>query len=451
MKNLARLLLGITLTVSFGLWLSGVAAAQLVYDVANYKALADADSAETIPPGTKITLQNWQQYKKFMPMWVQAAYSGAYKWHVGSEPLYTMNVGPSHHLPLPRQFVQDTEKYGGQTQLVPLSTGGFSWKGYVAGIVFPNPTEPNVGVKMAYNGWETFQPKILDFHAINWLVDSYNNVSNLESEDTFYRTMHLSDPPGGPINLPFANGFNYVTRFQVMVPEQSKYTTEMTLRPDDPTRISEVYAFVPALRRSLRLSSAAKCAPILGTDFVQDDNSWLPPNFKITFLGRKKLLVPIMDYSKAFNLKSYIAPPTAFPGWPRADTGKWELHNYNVLNLRWLTALGAYCYSDRVFYQDTETNLLAPLESYDRNGKFWKVVWEAFAPINFRGQNTIIQIASIAAVQAVDFQNSHITATVETPTTIDDDGAGSGQGGVPAEYRDMASMTQPGSLSRIMK
>ena len=60
MKNLARLLLGITLTVSFGLWLSGVAAAQLVYDVANYKALADADSAETIPPGTKITLQNWQ-------------------------------------------------------------------------------------------------------------------------------------------------------------------------------------------------------------------------------------------------------------------------------------------------------------------------------------------------------------------------------------------------------
>jgi hypothetical protein len=445
------LLRGILSTLALVLWLWGSAGAQITYDVARYQALADADSADTIPPGTKITVANWQQYKKFMPMWIQAAYSGAYKWHIGSEPAYTMEVGPTHHFPLPKQFVEDTEKYGGQAQLVPLPTGGFSWKGYVAGVVFPNPAEPNAGVKMAYNGWDAFQPKMLNFHAINWIVDTYGNVSNLESDDTFYRTMHLSDPPGGPVNLPFANGVNYVTRFLLVLPEQTKYTTEMTLRPDDPTRVAEVYAFIPALRRSLRLSSAAKCAPILGTDFIQDDNSWLPPNFKITLLGKKKLLVPIMDYSKAFDLKSYIAPPTAFPGWPRAQFVRWELRKFNVLNYRWLTALGAYCYSDRVYYQDTETNLLAPYESYDRNGKYWKVVWFAAAPINFRGQNTIISIASIAAVQAVDFQNSHITATVETPTTIDEDGAGSGQGGVPAEYRDMASMTQPGSLSRIMK
>lgn len=446
-----RLLWGTIATVAIVVCLCLPAKAQVTFDVANYKALADADSPETIPPGTRITLQNWQQYKKFMPIWVQAAFSGAYKWHVGAEPEYTIVVGPTNHYPLPKQFVEDTEKYGGQAQLMPLPTGGFSWKGYMAGIPFPNPTEPNVGVKMAYNGWDTFQPKILNFHAINWIVDTYGNVSNLESDDTFYRTMHLSDPPGGPINLPFANGFNYVTRFLLVIPEQSKYTTEMTLRPDDPTRIAEIYAFLPSLRRSLRLSTAAKCAPILGTDFVQDDNSWLPPNFKITLIARKKVLVPIMDYSKAFNLKSYIAPPTSFPGWPRSDAAKWEVRQVNVLNLKWLTILGAYCYSDRVYYQDAETNILVPLESYDRTGKFWKVVWYAFAPITFRGQKTMVQIASIAAVQAVDFQNSHITATVETPTTIDEDGAGSGQGGVPAEYRDVASMTQPGSLARIMK
>ena len=429
----------------------GLAAAQVTYDVATYQALADADSPETIPPGTRITVQNWQKYKKFMPIWVQAAFSGAYKWHVGTDPAYTVTVGPTHHYPLPKQFVEDTERYGGQAQLVPLPRGGFSWKGYVAGIAFPNPSEPNIGVKMAYNGWDAFQPKMLNFHAYNWLVDNYGNVTNLESDDTFYRTMHLSDPPGGPVNMPFANGNNYVTRFQVVLPEQSKYTTELTLRPDDPTHIEEIYVFLPSLRRSLRLSSAARCAPILGTDFIEDDNAWLPPNFKITLLGRKKLLAPIMDYSKAFDIKSYIPPPTDFPGWPRGDAGRWELRTYNVLNLRWLTALGAYCYSDRVYYQDAETNMLGPLESYDRNDKFWKVVWYAWTPINFRGQKTLIQIASIAAVQAVDFQNSHITATVESPTTIDEDGAGTGVGGVPAEYRDMATMTQPGSLARIMK
>ena len=117
MKTLARLLLGITLTVSFGLWLSGVAAAQLVYDVPNYKALADADSAETIPPGTKITLQNWQQYKKFMPIWMQAAYEGRYKWHVGPEPQYTVEVGAAQHYPMVRKYVENTEKYGGQASV----------------------------------------------------------------------------------------------------------------------------------------------------------------------------------------------------------------------------------------------------------------------------------------------------------------------------------------------
>ncbi len=450
MKSL-RLLWGTMITMAVVLCLCGMAAAQLNYDVANYQSLADADSPETIPPGTKITVQNWQKYKKFMQVWMQAAYSGQYKWHVGSGPEYTVEVGPTQHYPLYRKFLEDTEKYGGQTSLVPLPTGGFSWKGYTAGIAFPNPAEPNKGVKLAYDSWANFRPKMMNFHAWNWLVDNYGNVTNLESDDSFFRELHLSDPPGGPINLPSASDTYYASRFTVVLPEQSKYTTELTLRPDDPTRVEEIYVFLPSLRRSLRLSSAARCSPILGTDFVEDDNAWLPPNFKITLLGKKKLLQPIMDYNKAFKRDSYIQPPTSFPAWPRAGTVKWELRDFYLLNLEWLTSLGAYCYSQRVFYQDAETLASTPLESYDRNGKFWKVVWVVSAPINFRGQRTLIEIASIAAVSGIDFQNSHITATVETPTTIDEDGAGTDAGPVPAAYRDVADVTTPGSLSRIMK
>jgi|SRR5580700_5420126 hypothetical protein len=99
MKHLAKLLLGTVLVVSIGSWLLGVAAAQLVYDVANYKALADAGSTDTIPPGTKITLDNWQKYKKFMQLWMQAAYEGKYKWRVGKEPQYRVEVGATQHYP----------------------------------------------------------------------------------------------------------------------------------------------------------------------------------------------------------------------------------------------------------------------------------------------------------------------------------------------------------------
>src|SRR5260370_32242596 len=133
------LLWGILSTLALVLWLWGSAGAQLNYDVATYKALADADSAETIPPGTKITLKNWKQYRKFMQIWMQQAYEGKYRWHVGSEPEYTVEVGPTHHFPMYKKFIEDTEKYGGQAQLIPLPSGGFCWEKYFGGITFSQP------------------------------------------------------------------------------------------------------------------------------------------------------------------------------------------------------------------------------------------------------------------------------------------------------------------------
>ena len=71
-----RLLWGTVIGIAIIVCLGRPAPAQINYDLANFKAMADADSTETIAPGTKITLQNWQQYKKFMPIWMQAAFSG---------------------------------------------------------------------------------------------------------------------------------------------------------------------------------------------------------------------------------------------------------------------------------------------------------------------------------------------------------------------------------------
>jgi hypothetical protein len=36
-----------------------------------YNQLVDANSPDTIPPGTRITVRNWTQYKRFMPIWLQ--------------------------------------------------------------------------------------------------------------------------------------------------------------------------------------------------------------------------------------------------------------------------------------------------------------------------------------------------------------------------------------------
>jgi hypothetical protein len=72
--------------------------------------MASADSADTITPGTHITLENWQQYKKFMPIGVQAMFSQSYPYTVGSGPEFTVQVGPTIAVPLARRLKDGTEK-----------------------------------------------------------------------------------------------------------------------------------------------------------------------------------------------------------------------------------------------------------------------------------------------------------------------------------------------------
>ena len=102
------------------------------FDLNNYKQMADADSSATIAPGTKITLANWQQYKQFMPVALQAAFSGKYTFHLTDDPMYTLVVAPTTHVGAPRQFLSDGESIHHQHCLgwftVPLGIDDFIGK-----------------------------------------------------------------------------------------------------------------------------------------------------------------------------------------------------------------------------------------------------------------------------------------------------------------------------------
>ena len=423
------------------------ASAEMMFDESHYKALVDDTSTDTIPLGTKITLKNWQNYKKFMPAWLQALYSGDYHWHIGSEPEFTIEVGPPHDFPLPQKYQEDTEKYAGQTKLVKASTGGYTIEGYTAGVPFPNPSEPNKATKIMYNTWLVFRPAISHYYTYDWIVDQYDNVSKEETDDTWYQMSHLSEP-GMPVQLPYANGVLFAARYLVTNPEQSRYTTELQLQPADPIKFQEGYVFLPSLRRSLRLSSAARCSPILGTDYVQDDGGWMPTNFDAHYLGSKKLLTLVMDPAKAYSASAYLgggnSKSGSLPGWPKAGTNKWELRTYDVIDLQPLPVMGAYCYSHRVFYIDKQTHIgaLGGSEGYDRTGKLYKVLWAAYVPYQFRGHQTTLSYTTSMSLEW-DFQNKHATANNDEPSTVDD--------AVPAQYRDVATLSTPGGLASVMK
>ncbi len=426
--------------------LASAAAAEMMFDPQHYRDLVDASSPKTIPPGTQITLQNWRQYKNFMPLWLQAAYTGDYHWHIGPGPEFTITVGPTSNLPLPKKFLENTEKYHNQVGLEKLSDGGFAIKGYTAGVPFPNPSEPNEAVKIMYNVWLPWRPAVSRYYTWDRIVDKYGNVSPEDTDDTFFEMAYLSDE-GYPTETPAGGDYFQAGHYFVAAPEQSKYTTELQLQPKDPTKLQELYAFLPSLRRSLRLSSAARCTPLLGTDYIADDGAWLPPNFAPTFLGEKKILNLLMDPKKAFDAKAYAGggavPGGSFPGWPVAGTNHWELRTDYVLDLLALPKLGNYCYSHRIIYVDkqNEVGAMAGAENYDKTGKLYKILWTANYPITYAGV-TSTYAYSTSMSMAMDFQNQHVTWNNDTPVQIDND--------VPADMRDPVNAT-PAGLARVMK
>ena len=183
----------------------------------------------------------------------------------------------------PTQLINDTEKYSSQVQLVPTPGGSYTIKNWVAGWPFPNPQEPQRGYKVYFDGWSSFQPEIYFFRSGGPNGDRYYNHNVTIVDLANYRLTHRSDP-GQPVDFPGMQGLLQTQYIEVLSPEQSRYTVSLTMQSDDPNKLAEIYVFLPSLRRSLRLSSAARCAPILGSDYLNDDNAngvaVLPADFK---------------------------------------------------------------------------------------------------------------------------------------------------------------------------
>src|SRR5271156_6221651 len=102
--------------------------------------------------------------------------------------------GPTIATQQPKQFLSDTEKYSSQVQIIKLPQGSYTVKGYVAGLPFPNPAEPDLGATAYFDAYYEYRPCIAWSGDPGWLVDSYHNETISDTEVTAFRLSHLSDP-----------------------------------------------------------------------------------------------------------------------------------------------------------------------------------------------------------------------------------------------------------------
>jgi uncharacterized protein DUF1329 len=444
MKSRTLVIVVALLTSGF---IASAACAQIHYDAKAYEQLVDADSTQTIPVGTGISAANWRQYRRFMPIGIQALFGGQYLWKIGAGEDHAMAVGPAISTPAPRQFVLDTEKYSSQVKLKKLSGNAYTIEGYVAGLPFPAPAAPELAAKVYFNAYYYFRPLVSYSPDLGWNEDRYHNATMTIADVTTYRLSHNSES-GRPVNPGYGAGYLFSDRYVLLEPEQTRYTSEIALYHDDPTKPQELYLFLPSLRRSLRLSAAARCSPLLGSDYAQDDNNnflgVLVSDFQLLYVGHKKVLAIMhKDPGQDGKLSAYAPTTAPMPAWPKPVDGKWEVRDVYVIDIFPTAELASrYCYGHKIVYIDRESWVPVAAEVYDPHGSLWKIFFVIYQPWRINDTEKVI-IPQTGVDVIADMQNSHMGLSMQYAEQIDDQ--------APQSQQDAAVMAFPASLSQVMK
>jgi Protein of unknown function (DUF1329) len=438
---------------------------------ADFKVWSDQDFAdlgkpctEPLPVGTVINAKNWQKYECYMPVFWRTIFAGDHYYKWPDSPGFEIEVGPTHDIPAPKLFIASTEKYAGQTQLVQTNLAPGSWNvsNYHGGFPFPNPQEPNKAYKILYNSWFSYRPAIVHENSFSLAIDKYKNQTT-STYDIVINQLNFNVDPGMPETNPVMPDFLNATYIELSSPEQSRYVTSLNLKHKDPSQFPDLYSFIPALRRVLRLSAAAVCADIQGSDVDNDDacpNIGVCPQipiFKVELLGEKKLLANL-----GMSRESASPPNGAMLGYnpqywhdsaadleltngvvlPKREAGKWELRDVYVIRWQRLPQFQAgYCFGSRITYIDKQNFYSLGADNFDMQQKFYKAAVGDFEVLNSPTGDPYYS-ADANLSYTIDFQNFHASNGGEFYATFNKD---------TGKYQDTTRYATPAGLQQVMQ
>ena len=419
-------------------------------------------SAATIPTGTKITADNWAQYKEFMSAGMIALFERTDFWHLPSD--VVVEVGPTISIPLPKKYMADTKKYSSQVRLVSLPSGGYVPQGYVAGLPFPDPLKGDPalsGQRIFWNSYYRYQPRVQGAPNYSYTLDREGDMTqSSETRAVLSQLAFLSDI-GFSRAVPDAGPYYSAKYSEQVAPEQAKYTIQLDLLPTDPTQLDELYEYVPSLRRSLRLSQAARCAPVFGSDYVIDDENDGPPGlpqlYKIDYLGEQKILALEHATPEAFNspgtptqldAKYYYKGAAGVVPFPKPAAGRWELRDAYVISMERLPQFArGYCYGKRVIYVDKENYFGgAQLDLYDPDGHLYKsqLILSYPEPIPGTAGDAAELVAGPNTSFLINFKDQHLSISPALRSCVNSECAAHG-------YLDVNRYASPEGLLKIVQ
>jgi hypothetical protein len=430
----------IAICLAVGICIGGTAAGE------NPKAGMDGALSETIPPGTVITMANWQNYRAFMPEGMVALFEGKYFWKM--PPDVRIEIGPTVIHPLPKNYLAATEKYAQQVRLVELPDGGISLENYHGGIPFPNPAEPHKGWKTLANVWYRYIPHlVVDTYGSGCAIDVTLNY-NCQYYTAVKRQLAYNTDADAPPEPSGPNARYFTEWFMTVEPEQDRYTAYLTVNYADPARPEDEFAFLPALRRYQPISSAARCSESGGMDATFEDfHNGLDTNLTeldVEYIAHRKIITLVDPHPPTQEFPADVDMPL---GWPTPKWGTWQVRDVDVLSIKKIPAKAAgYCYGRRVVYADSHFSGILWEELDDMQMQPSKIL--AIFPLQVEvPQVGTINTAALDVEVLWDIQRKHATYSSEPangrPYYIN--------GQAPLEYRDDTRYTTPGGLNLIMR
>jgi hypothetical protein len=339
----------------------------------NVWAQAEEDAVPGVPfkPGDTITFQEVDKLRGYLPepFWEWREYF----FFEGM----TLEIG-EFNKDYPNSEDRDlaTEKFGGQARIGRDN----SLENYTMGQPFPtvDPADPQAGVKHAWNFqykqdalegqasffftyWDSGEQLPLWFEGTGWGMRLANRPDYMETNGDIFKKEKRMGAGGIEVKGPpdyrgiLALGYRY----------------KAIDKPRDENRDTDVWVYIPDLRRVRRISGSRRTDSIAGTDMTPEDQgafNGVITEFEWEYIGEDEVLAPIdtrlmgYPFSKEENFGPY--------GFSYGND-VWQLRKVHVLEM---TPKEDHIYTRKRIWLDKQTYQPLYGAAYDRRKELWKLI-----------------------------------------------------------------------------
>jgi hypothetical protein len=329
--------------------------------------LAPTAAAADVAPGAVITRDNVATAADLLPPSVQLMLKHGMR----------ITVVPYEACPLPRAFLDATEKYAGQ---VKLAEGGRRIENYVAGMPFPNvnTNDPLAAWQIMWN--HEYKPAFSDDVYTSWLVENQDENGVIEkqlSSDVWRRLRWVGrlyrDPKPVITHDP---AMRYSEQWGPLdSPFDLKGAGFLLYRYMEASRADDSWLYLPALRRVRRYSTAARSDTLFGSD-IDQDSIWgfnsKPEWWDFRLLAEKEILVPM--HAGKYATQDIWCGAKGTESW--VPCVNWEKRK--VWLIEGIPKLPQYAFGKRNLWIDKEIYNVSASEMFDHAGELWKVWHNVF-------------------------------------------------------------------------